>query len=252
MRLDQIDVVQWILTISLAWVVLVAALRSRVRRQLPVFTSSLALTAVLQSLLALSYRFGYSSYYYAYWSITTFLFLFQFLVLKETLHEILRPYKSLPDRFSGVLSCSIFMAAAISIACSALAKSSAQDVLAVATFGIQRTLTTTWCACFIAVAANSSWMGIGWGRNSVAVSLGNSVISASGMMSGFLYTIFGYSHYKLFNRIDIGISHLVVCSWIIFLSRKQKSAAKEEPEGAMTLIRLLSNQPSIKISRGTR
>lgn len=78
-------------------VVMLVMVRRKLRSVYPMFFGYIAINALAVVICLAAYRFGYSQYFYIYWTTSTILMLIGFTVQYEVFVDILKPFSAVID-----------------------------------------------------------------------------------------------------------------------------------------------------------
>jgi hypothetical protein len=84
-------------SLAVMCIVMLIMMRRKLRSTYPMFFGYIAVNAIAVVICLASYRFGYSQYFYIYWTTSTILMLIGFTVQYEVFVDILKPFSAVID-----------------------------------------------------------------------------------------------------------------------------------------------------------
>ena len=228
MVVSNLEAATWLTTAGAEIFLCVMLWRARIYKTLPIFFAFIAFLALSEIAQIVTYKIGYAAYFYTYWVTVSLRFLIQFAVLHEIVAAMLKPFRKIPAVFTFALTASVLIACVVSVAVSISAQSSITHRLMSLLVGLQRTTLTAWCASFVAVSLCTSWMGLGWNRTLLKCAIGTCLLNVSGMITGVLFNLLCFAHYKVIIQMDSIVWNVVLFGWILSF---RKAFAEEAQTG---------------------
>jgi len=230
MNLTHLELLIMILDATLATAALVALLLRGLQSKWPLLISFLAIRAA-SGLAQIHTAYGpYHNYFYTYWLTTGLQFLCQFGILYEVCRNVLSSSPAVPKGFPKIIAICVASAAVLSILIAVKTHGSFSAKMVAIAVGMQRTATMAWCASFVVCAASTSWLGLGWKRDTLIIGAGSAARNASGMVAAFLFGLLSIKQSTIVDHVSNLIDLSVLLLWFVSLKPAKDIQTNKLPD----------------------
>jgi len=201
-------------------VVMLVMVRRKLRSVYPMFFGYIAINALAVVICLAAYRFGYSQYFYIYWTTSTILMLIGFTVQYEVFVDILKPFSAVIDLGKMLFFWAAGFLFLAGILTALVTGGSNSGKIVVAVNLIDRCVHMMQCGLLLLLVVFEKRLSLSWRSPGMSVALGLGIVAAMDLAVSYAEGRFpaSYGALEMSNGI---VFTAVLCFWAYRLSVKE-------------------------------
>lgn len=209
--------------------------RRNLRSTYPMFFGYIAVNALAVVILLPAYRFGYSKYFYVYWTSSTILMLVGITVQYEVFVDILKPFSAVVDLGKMLFFWAAGFLFLAGILTALVTGGSNSSKIAVAVNLIDRCVHMMQCGLLLLLVVFEKRLSLSWRSPGMSVALGLGIAAAADLTASYAEVRFPAS-YALLEMANGIVFTAVLCFWAYRFSVKSTAPATAASSPAKLII----------------